>query len=261
MYSSVRILCRRSASLIRSTRTSSAIASSSLRRFSACFASLVTRSSFLSLVSPSTSRADIVTEQAVDFGARGLGILNGVVQERRGDRRVVKLEVGENGRDLDRMREIRIAGCAPLLTVRLHRVDVGAIEQRLVRVRVVAAHPFDQVVLPHHRRLSRRRRLFDRCTAAATAGGRGARIGACFCMRGRSERVRAISGASAAAAKDTTSRYHVVSWRCKGFANWLIKGDGPAFETGPLRRINHKYQPIRRRLPAAPLAAPGPQGL
>ena len=148
---------------------------------------------FFELGQPLDQPADVVTEQAVDFGTRGLGILNGVVQEGRRDGRVVELEVGENGRDLDRMGEIRIAGCAPLLTVRLHGVDVGAIEQRLVRVRVVPAHPFDQVVLPHHWRFSRRDRLFDRCSvAAATAGERGARVGACFCIRGRSERVRAI---------------------------------------------------------------------
>jgi len=117
---------------------------------------------FFELGQPLHQSADIVTEQAVDFRARGLGILNSVVQEGRRDRRVVKLEVGENSRDFDRMGEIRIAGCAPLLTVRLHRIDVGTIEKRLIRVRVVPAHPFDQVVLPHHRRFSCRRRLFDR---------------------------------------------------------------------------------------------------
>src|SRR5262249_23629203 len=42
---------------------------------------------------------------------------------------------------------------APLLAVRLHGVDVGAIEQGLAGVGVVALHALDQIVLPHHRRL------------------------------------------------------------------------------------------------------------
>ena len=67
--SSVRMLCRRSASLIRSTRTSSAIASSSLRRFSACLASRETSSSRFSLVSPSTS-APISWPKMLSISAR-----------------------------------------------------------------------------------------------------------------------------------------------------------------------------------------------
>ena len=105
--------------------------------------------------------ADIMTEKAVDFGAGRLGVLNGVVQQRGGNRRVVKFEVGKNRRNLDRMRKIRIARSAPLLAMGFHGVNVGAIEQRLVGAWVVASHPLDQVVLPHHRRLSRLGRLFS----------------------------------------------------------------------------------------------------
>src|SRR5580704_16772313 len=56
-YSSVRILCRRSASLITTTRTSFTIASSILRTFSAWRASGASRSKRLILVAPSTRRA------------------------------------------------------------------------------------------------------------------------------------------------------------------------------------------------------------
>ena len=152
MWWSVRMLCSRSASLISSTRTSSAMASRSLRRFSACLASRETRSSFFSLVRPSTKCADIRAEDLVDLRARGRRVFDRVVQQRRRDGRVVELEVGQDRRDFKRMGEIRIAGGALLLAVRLHGVDVGAVEQRLVGVRVVAAHPLDQFVLPHHRR-------------------------------------------------------------------------------------------------------------
>ena len=168
-------------------------------------------------------RADIVTEQAVDFGAGRLGILDGVVQQRGGDGRVVELEVGEDRRDLDRMRKIRIAGGAPLLAMGLHGVDIGAIEQRLVGVWIVAPHPLDQVVLPHHRRLSRLGRLFNSLRCRGNGRRRGPRIGACFCMRGRSERVRAISAASQPLLIDTTSRYHAVSLQPQGFARLVDK--------------------------------------
>ena len=79
------------------------MASSSLRRFSACFASRDTRSSRLSLVSPSTSCADVLAEQLVDLGARRVGILDRVVQQRGDDRRIVELEVGQDRGDLERM--------------------------------------------------------------------------------------------------------------------------------------------------------------
>ena len=48
------------------------------------------------------------------------------------------------------MGEVRVAGGTLLLAVRLHGVDVGAVEQRLIGVGVVAADPLDQIVLPHH---------------------------------------------------------------------------------------------------------------
>ncbi len=57
MKCSVRMLCSRSASLTSSTRMSSDIASSSLRKFSACSVCEDCSSSLLSLVTPSTRRA------------------------------------------------------------------------------------------------------------------------------------------------------------------------------------------------------------
>src|SRR4029079_10766951 len=87
--------------------------------------------------------AYVAAEQAVNLGARRLGILDGVVQERGGEGRVVKFEVGEDRGYFDRVREIGVAGCAPLLAVGLHRVNVGAVEQRLVGVGVIAPDPLD----------------------------------------------------------------------------------------------------------------------
>ncbi len=107
-------------------------------------------------------RADVGTEQRVDLGARGCGILNGVMQKRRGDGCIVHFEVGENGRHLDRVGKIGIAGGAPLLAMGFHGVDISAVEQRLVSSGIVALDPLDQVILPHHaRRLFRLDWLFN----------------------------------------------------------------------------------------------------
>ncbi len=107
-------------------------------------------------------RADLVPEDVVDFGAGGLGILDGVMQQRRDDGGVVELEVGEDRRDFERMRKIGVAGCAGLRAVRLHGVDVGAIQQIFVGIRVIGPDAFDEVILPHHARARRLHRLHRR---------------------------------------------------------------------------------------------------
>ena len=98
-------------------------------------------------------RADVLAEHLVDLVAGRRGVLDRVVQERGRDGRVVELEIGQDRRDLERMGKIGIAGGALLLAMRLHGIDIGAVEQRLARVRVVAPDALDQVVLPHHLRL------------------------------------------------------------------------------------------------------------
>ena len=144
------MLCRRSASLIRRTRMSLDMATSSLRKFSACSAFLVTRSSFLILVSPST-RAPISSPNFWSIStARDVGVLDHVVQQRGRDRRVIEFQLGEDRRHFEGVGEVEIAGSALLVAVRLHGVDVRAIEQRLVRARVVSEHAFDKLVLAHH---------------------------------------------------------------------------------------------------------------
>jgi hypothetical protein len=100
-------------------------------------------------------RADIVAKHLVDLGARRGGILDGVVQQRGSNRGVIELEIGQDGRHFERMGKIRVTRGAPLLAMRLHGVDIGAIEQRLAGIRIVTLDPLDQVVLPHHLRLRR----------------------------------------------------------------------------------------------------------
>ena len=75
------------------------------------------------------------------------------MQKGGGDRGVVELDIRENGRHFERMGKVGIARGASLLAVRLHGIDVGAIEQRLAGLGIVALDALDQVVLPHHLRL------------------------------------------------------------------------------------------------------------
>ena len=101
---------------------------------------------------------------------------------------VVELVLGEDRGDFERMGEIGVAGGALLLAMRLHGIDIGAVEQVLVGMRVVASDAFDELVLPHQSAL--------RAAAAAQATGTmlgASRAGArrafdCDSMRGKSLR-------------------------------------------------------------------------
>ena len=91
---------------------------------------------------------DVAAEQARDLFGRGDRILDRVVEDRGGDRLVVEPQVGEDARHLDRVAEIGVAAGALLGAMRLHREDIGAVEQRFVRVGVVIEDPIDQFILP-----------------------------------------------------------------------------------------------------------------
>ena len=130
---------------------SSLSASRNLRRFSAARSFSDWASILLSLVTPSTSRATSLPNSFSISSRRRERVLDRVVEDRGGDGLVVELEVGEDPRDLDRMAEIGVARGALLGAVRLHREDVGAIDQPLVRVGIVGADLLDQFVLSQHR--------------------------------------------------------------------------------------------------------------
>jgi hypothetical protein len=95
--------------------------------------------------------------QIGDFGAElFLNVLIGhqrvfdrVVQQRGHDGGHVQLEVGEDGRHFQRMGEIRIARGAELLAMGGHGIDIGLVQQRLVRVRVIGQYPLHQIGLAH----------------------------------------------------------------------------------------------------------------
>ena len=93
---------------------------------------------------------DVLAEQLLDFLRRRHRVLDRVVQDGGGDGQVVELQVGEDARDFDRMAEIGIARSTLLVAVRLHRENVGAVDQPLVRVGIVGADLLDQLILPQH---------------------------------------------------------------------------------------------------------------
>ena len=137
--------------MTRRTRTSSAIASKQLAQVLRLLRLARDEVEPLELGEPFDQMADVLAEQLVDLGAGGLGILDGVVQQRGDDGGIVELVVGEDRGDFERMGKIRVAGGALLLAMGLHGVDIGAVEQVLVGIGVVFAHPLDEIVLPHHR--------------------------------------------------------------------------------------------------------------
>ena len=126
------------------------MATSSLRKFSACSAFLVTRSSFLILVRPSTSAPISLPNFWSISVARNVGVLDHVVQQGRRNGGIVEPELGQDGGDFEGMGEVRITGQALLVPVRPHGIHVGTIEQRLVGARVVLLDPLHQLILAHH---------------------------------------------------------------------------------------------------------------
>ena len=183
--------------------------------------------------------ADIMTEQTVDFRSRSLGILDGIVEKCGSDRRIVEFEVGENCRNLDRVRKIGVAGCPSLFAMRLHRIDVGAVKERFVCVRVVAPYALYEIVLPHDWRLSRRGRFLTcrqrrnrsrpRCPSrdlllnTRKVGARTRHFGALQRCYG------------------TTSRYHVVSMALQGFSQLVDKTRRPGCCKPGRDQIGAKY--------------------
>ena len=83
-----------------------------------------------------------------DIGRRRLGVLDHIMQQGRDDGRRVQPIVGENPRHLNGMAEIGIAGGPLLAAVHAHGVDIGAIQDRLVRCGIVGTDLLDQLVLP-----------------------------------------------------------------------------------------------------------------
>ena len=71
------------------------------------------------------------------------------MKQRRRNRGVIELKVGEDRRDFERVRNIRVARGSLLLAMGAHGVDISAVKQILVGVRIVVFDAIDQFILPH----------------------------------------------------------------------------------------------------------------
>ncbi len=145
------MLCSRSASLTRSTRTSVGDREQELAQVLRLLGLLGDEVELLELGQALDQLADVRTEKFIDLGTGGGRVLDRVVQQRDRDGRLVQMHVGEDGGHFQRMREIGVAGSALLMAMLLHGVDIGLVEQRLVDVGLVALDALDKLVLTHHR--------------------------------------------------------------------------------------------------------------
>ena len=98
---SVRMLCSRSASLMRMTRMSLAIAMSILRRFWLCCSASDSNLILPSLVTPSTRSATSSPKRSRISERSTPAVLDDVVKQRRLQRRRVQMQLGEDETHLD----------------------------------------------------------------------------------------------------------------------------------------------------------------
>ena len=116
---------------------SRAIATTILRKFSACRSSLEVKLIFESLVTPSTSVGDLAAELLLDVVGRGERVLDDVVQEPGADARGVEPKVGDDAGDADRVDEVRLARLARLPRVHPEAEVVRPLDEVGVRGRLV----------------------------------------------------------------------------------------------------------------------------
>ena len=109
------------------TRTSRAIASSILRKLSACASSSLVNSIWSSLETPSTMSATGLPKRDLDLGLGDGGVLHHVVQERGGEPLRVEPPLRQDAGDRERMRDVRLARLAELAAVR----GLGELERAL----------------------------------------------------------------------------------------------------------------------------------
>ena len=95
---------------------------------------------------------DIGAEQALHLLDSGEGIFHRIVQQGGDDRVLIELQLGHQARHLYRMAEIGVATGALLAAMFLDGVDIGAVEQALIRIRIIGKHAFDEFILAQHRR-------------------------------------------------------------------------------------------------------------
>ena len=93
---------------------------------------------------------DVGAEQLLDAFDRGLGILDDVVKQAGRDRDHVKLHVGQQVGDFERVDQVGFARVAHLSLVFEGGKNVGPPQQVNVGIRVNPPYLFDEVLEPNH---------------------------------------------------------------------------------------------------------------
>jgi hypothetical protein len=99
---------------------------------------------------PLHEEADLLTEEAIDLVETGEGVLHGVVEQSRDDGHVIEAHVHEDPRHFERMDQIGLPGVPHLAVVDLRGVDVCALEQGEIAVRIVLEDAVGDVVEAQH---------------------------------------------------------------------------------------------------------------
>ena len=120
---------------------------------------------------------DLTAELLSDLFARGLGILNRVVQQRSDDRRGIEMIMGQDLRHFERMTEIGVPRRPLLRTVSLHRELIGTAQRLHIRVGIVGSDLLGKFVRFHHEhiiamKLCARKSPGASCCARAIIRGR-----------------------------------------------------------------------------------------
>ena len=120
------------------------MATSILRKFSACRSSREEKCELADLGHPVHQFGDLPAELALQVGLGGGGVLEDVVEEAGGHRGDVHLEVDEKVGDFEGVRQVGLAGGALLALVRGLRESVGPRHQVQVGARLILGNLLDQ---------------------------------------------------------------------------------------------------------------------
>ena len=93
---------------------------------------------------------DLGTEESAHVLDGGQRVFDDVVQQARRDRHVVEMHLGDEVRNLQRMRDVLLSGPPDLARVLQGRELVGPMQQIRIRVRVVRADRAEQIVEAEH---------------------------------------------------------------------------------------------------------------
>ena len=147
---SVRMLCRRSASLMTMTRMSLDMATNILRMVAACSSVSGLHLDAGDLGDAFHQRPHLRVEGALHFLGGHLRVLHGVVEQRRRDGLGVHAQIGQDDAHLDGMDDERLAGLAALARVSGAGKLEGTAQHGLLRhvhVRARQAREFGEAVL------------------------------------------------------------------------------------------------------------------